>query len=161
MERSKRTDEQIWNRTACLSFTFYQLVENLDDDGKAKDRDERRFVVFPIHGMPHARLFEINGRPLTAKEQENEERREEEFRRDAERDPDRKQEPNEEDRLVFAEIVEKYRFRMKGREQIEGRTTNVLSFEPRAGDLPNKRRLESYIEPDSGDGLDRRRIPTR
>ena len=46
---------------------------------------------------------------------------------------------------MFAEIVEKYRFRMERREQIDGRTTNVLSFEPRARELPKKRRLDGLL----------------
>jgi hypothetical protein len=143
--RSKWTDEQIWNRTGRLRFTFYQLIENLDDDGETKDRDERRLVVFPIDGMPYARLVEINGRQLTPEEQEQENRREEEFRRDSERKAKQRPEPDEEDRLVFDEILEKYRFRMEGMEQIEGRSTHVLSFEPRDRDLPKKRRLDAFL----------------
>lgn len=142
--RSKWSDEEVWNRTGHLRFTFYQRIENLDEDGKAKDRDERRLEIFPIHGVPYARLVEIDGRQLTAIERENEERREEAFRRDAELDPD-KHRPHREERLVVEEIVEKYRFRMEGTEPVEGRPTILLAFEPRARNLPKKRQLDVLL----------------
>jgi hypothetical protein len=142
--RSKWSDEQVWNRTGHLRFSLYQLIENLDGDGHAKDRDEKRLLVFPIHGVHYARLVEIDGRQLTAQEQEHEARREEDFRRDAGQNPG-KQKPRDEDRLVIEEIVEKYRFRMEGTEPIEGRPTIILAFEPRARDLPKKRRLDVLL----------------
>jgi hypothetical protein len=142
--RSKWSDEQVWNRTGRIRFTYYQLIENLDEDGKAKDRDERRLAVFPIHGIPYARLIEIGGRQLTAEEEENEKRREEDFRRDAEQNPG-KHKPRREDRLVVEEIVQKYRFGMEGTETMEGRRTIILSFEPRSRDLPKKSQLDILL----------------
>lgn len=142
--RSKWSDEQVWNRTGHLKFTLYQLIENLDEAGKAKDRDERLLAVFPIHGVPYARLVEVGGRQLTAQEQENEERREKDFRRDVEQNSG-KHSLRDKDRLAVEEIVEKYRFRMEGTEPMEGRPTIILSFEPRARDLPKKRQLDTLL----------------
>jgi hypothetical protein len=148
--RSKSTDEQIWNHTGHLQFTFVQVTENLDDEREVKDREERRLRIYPIEGIPYGRLLEIDGRPLTPEQQEKENEREEEFRRKAASESHREQGGDPEDRLVFEEIVKKYRFQLEPPDAIDGRSTQVLSFEPLSSDLPEKNRLDAILNQTRG-----------
>jgi hypothetical protein len=148
--RSKSTDEQIWNHTGHLRFTFVQITENLDHDRAVKAREERRFQVYPIHGTPYARLVEIDGRPLTPKDQEKEQQKEDEFRRDAAKEGQREDGREAKDRLVFEEIVKKYHFHLENMDSIDGRAAQVVSFEPRSGDLPEEHPLDGFLNQTHG-----------
>jgi hypothetical protein len=151
--RTKSTDEQIWNHTGHLRFTFVQVTENLGENRAVKEREERRFQIYPIHGTPYARLVEIDGRPLTPKEQEKEQQKEDEFRRDAAEDGkegQRKDGREAKDRLVFEEIVKKYRFHLENADSIDGRATQVVSFEPLSGDLPEEHPLDGFLNQTHG-----------
>ena len=52
----------------------------LDREGQVKEQEQRLYRNVPIRGVPYSRLEEINNRPLTEDELEDERKRERKFR---------------------------------------------------------------------------------
>jgi len=121
------------HREAVLDQYTYDLAsvrEDLDDAGRVKERETRRYEIFFVKGRPVRRLVEEDGRPLSAARQQREDR---EAREMAEAVRSGRA-VTEQPRVRLSAILDRYDFRATAREEIAGRTAIVLEFQPRPGD---------------------------
>ena len=89
-------------------------------------------------------MIEKNGQALTEKERKEEEKRESEFREKiAKREDPKRDEEN--DFSFNQDLVSQYDFSLEGVEEVEGRSNYVLSYRPKEGKLPVKRRIDRAL----------------
>ena len=150
IDRAKWDEEQ--NFSGKYTFTQRGTLEEFDSKENVKRHEERVHHVFPIDGEPYARLVQKDGKALSEKEQKSEQERERKFRqRLAEKK--RKQAQGEKDDAdieLNEELVSKYRFDLTGRDAVNARPAFILSFQPRSGDLPIKRKLDRLLNKVAG-----------
>jgi hypothetical protein len=110
--------------------------ERLDSAGQTVSSEEKIYHVTLINGFPFNRLVKIQGRELDAAELKQEEAREEKFRQRFV-SADRKKLVGENEALVTAELLDRYEFAVKERVVLSNRPALVLTFKPKAGNLPS------------------------
>ena len=126
------------------TFTEKQTERRLDSDGNVKKITTSMYEVYPSPepGRTYRKLVERDGKPLTAEElaKEDEKQEAKEARKAAKlygEDASRRASAESERRLketrTIDEIFRIYEFRIVGRETLDGRTTIVVTFEPRPG----------------------------
>jgi len=124
-------------------YTYRQrrTIDKLDSDGKVTEHTVMLFDVIPADGQTLYRMIEKNGRPLTADEQRKEAEKEAKSRaslRNARKSSDDEVTLNE-------ELLNRYNFTFAGEELVNGRRALVLKFSPKAGSLPEKRRIDRVL----------------
>jgi len=145
--RARRVEEQ----KLLQQYTYRQrfVVEKLDDAGQAISRDEYVYVPVWVDGSRYSRLVEKNGKPVTGKDLEQEQKREREFRKRLA--DERKKRPADRDVFRFDEqLAGKYSAEVLGREQVNGRDAWVLNFKPKEGKLPARGRYERLLNQVAG-----------
>jgi hypothetical protein len=113
------------------TYDVERVKEELDGNGRVKERHARHYEVFFVKGKPVRRLVAENGRPLSSHEQEEEDRR----NRDKIDAINTGKVASEVPEERISAILQRYDFRAVGREEIEGRPALVFDFKP----LPGKR----------------------
>jgi hypothetical protein len=113
------------------------LLEHLDSAGQAFKTEEKIYQVTLINGFPFNRLVKIPGRELSAEELKREDAREERFRQRFISADEKKMVARKEP-MVTPELLDRYQFVVKERVVLSNRPTLVLTFKPKAGDLPSK-----------------------
>lgn len=143
MDRVVERARWVQEHKPALRYAYAQhlTIEKLDDAGAVKEREERVYELTRVDGEPFLRLVSKNGRPPTAKELEEEQKRLKEFRKRLE-ERRRKPKPEDEGFRFDAELVSKYRAEVLGREAVNGRNAWVLRFEPKSRDLPVRKRID-------------------
>ena len=129
--RQRRREERLNDYT----YDVERVKEELDGDGRVKERHARHYEVFFVKGKPVRRLVAENGRPLSPREQEEEDRR----NRDKIEAINSGKVASEVPEQRISAILQRYDFRAVGREEILGRPALVFDFKP----LPGKRDLDS------------------
>ena len=107
------------------------LVEELDDKEKATKSTEKLYKVVLIGGLPYSRLVKIQGQELTGKELEKQNQRETAFREKVTR-VDFKKKAAKKEGLATPELVNRFDYKILGREMVEGRATLVVTFAAKA-----------------------------
>ena len=120
-----------------------------DGNGRVEETVNGDYEVVPIDGARYERRLAVDGRPLNAPEQEAERRREADFRearrRAREADDEDEDEPDE-DEIVFDEaLLARYDVAFEAEEVFRGRPSYRISFEPRPGSLPVRRRIDHAL----------------
>jgi hypothetical protein len=113
------------------TYDLASVREDLDEAGRVKERETRRYEIFFVKGRPVRRLVEEDGRPLSAARQQREDR---EAREMAEAVRSGRA-VSEQPRVRLSAILDRYDFRAAAREEVAGRAAIVLEFQPRPGDL--------------------------
>ena len=145
IERAKWKDNK--NFDARFSFRMFNESEKLDQKGQVEEREERVYENQPIDGAPYMRLVEKDGQPLTEEELEKERKREVKYRKRLAN----KSQPDDEDRVAFdEELVSRYNVHRQGMEDIRGRTAYIISFDPKSGPLPAKKRMDYALNKSAG-----------
>jgi hypothetical protein len=139
MQRAK------WQREAKLDSRYAyrqkRTTDKFDTDGNIVEHTTVLFEVTPLGERTLFRVLEKNGRPLTAEEQKKEEEKEAKLREGA-----KKARKGEDDGVELnAELVARYNFVYGGEELVAGRKAHVLSFSPKPGPLPEKRRMDRML----------------
>jgi hypothetical protein len=118
-------------------YTYDILVteEDLDKDGRVKERRTRQYESFFVKGKNVRRQVAENGRPLDPRRQAEEDKRTREHAEDIARGKVATEQP----RVRLSEILDRYDFTSVGREAVEGRPAIVLEFRPRPGKREIKR----------------------
>ena len=145
--QARRVEEQ----KLLQQYTYRQrfVVEKLDDAGRAVSRDEYVYVPVWADGSRYSRLVEKNGKPVTGKDLELEQKREREFRKRLA--VERKKKPADRDVFRIDEkLAAKYTAELLGRERVNGRDTWVVSFKPKGGNLPASGRYERLLNQVAG-----------
>ena len=145
IERAEWKDSK--NFEASFSFRMVNESEKLDKKGRVKEREERVYEHQLIDGAPYMRLVEKDGRSLTEKELKKERKREEKYRK---RLAD-KSTPDDEEQVAFDEdLVSRYNVHLQGMEDIRGRPAYIISFEPKSGPFPTKKRMDRALNKSAG-----------
>jgi hypothetical protein len=127
VEKQRQREEVLDQYTYDLT----SVREDLDDAGRVKERETRRYETFFVKGRPVRRLVEEDGRPLSAARQQREDR---EAREMAEAVRSGRA-VTEQPRVRLSAVLDRYDFRAVSRADVAGRTAIVLEFQPRPGDL--------------------------
>lgn len=144
----KALERAVWyeehNVAARFRARMTKEVRRFDGNGDVRTRDVGDYEVVPIDGVPFERRLTIDGRPLNEEERGWEDEREAEFREELRRLRQEEDDPEEdENAIVFnEELVARYLFTLEGEERFRGRASYRIAFEPRAGSLPVRRRID-------------------
>lgn len=130
-------------------FKVFRVRDKLDGDGELKVRNEEVYENILIEGFPYQRLIEKNGRALTEKEREEEEKRESDFRKKIAQGEDPMRD-EENDFSFNRDLVGRFDFSLEGVEEIGGRSNWVLSYRPKSGKLPVNRRIDRALNKAEG-----------
>lgn len=128
---------------------LHRVVEKLGRDARPVRVEKFLYQVVYIDGVRYERLLEKDGKPLGKREQEAERRKEEDFRRRLRRDGD----GDTLNARVFRfnrELVDRYRFRLTGTGEVNGRQAFVVSFEPKSAKLPVRHRVDRALNNSKG-----------
>ena len=145
LERAKWSEQQ--NFDGKYTFTQRSTIEELDSRDHVKRHAEAVHHVFPIDGEPYAQPIQQDGGPLPEKEARQEQERQRKFRQQvAEKRRKKQQGKKDDDNIEFnEELLSRYRFDVTGHEAVNGRPAYVLSFQPKSGKLPVKRKLDRLL----------------
>ena len=124
------------------------VMAELDDQERVTKSTEKLFRVVLIGGLPFPHLVKVQGRELTAKELEKEDQRETAFRQRLTH-VDLKKKAKRKEGLATQELVDRFDFKVTGREMIAGRATLVVTFAARAG-APDKTMEDKVFQHVSG-----------
>jgi hypothetical protein len=146
IERAKWAQKQ--DHAGQFAFRQLVVVENLDDKGAVKQREESLFQATPIEGTPFYQPIQKDGKPLSDKERKEAEERQRKFRErlaENRRKKEKQKSKDDDDLTVSEELVSRFRFELLGRQPVDGRPAYVLAFEPRSEDLPTRRKLDRIL----------------
>jgi len=113
------------------AYDMREVKDDLDATGNVTRRRTRDLEVFVVKGRPLRRVMARDDRPLTGAEREQEDRRVREL---AEQTASG-QAPSQLPGVTLSELLERYRFTARGREELDGRCVLVLDLEARPGDF--------------------------
>lgn len=122
-------------------------VRRFDGDGQIEEEGFGDFEVIPIDGAPYERRLTLDGRPLSEQEHVWEQEREAEFREELRRAREEpKVEEDDDDDIVFnEELIGRFTFTLEPEESLRHRPSHVVSFQPREGKLPVRRRIDHAL----------------
>lgn len=147
LQRAEWAEEQ--NFRGRYRFQYLTTNEKLNGKGEVQEEETRLYESIPIDDSAFERLVEKDGRPLKNKERLKEDRREAEFREKL--NQGKPPEEDENKRMVFDEdLINRFRFEVQARETVNGLDCWALSFEPRQGDLPVRRRIDRTLNKSAG-----------
>ena len=116
-----------------------------DGDGRIEETITGDYEVVPIEGGRYERRLTIDGRPLNAEERAAERRRESDFR-EARRRAREGDDDGPDDEIVFDEqLIARYDVTFEAAEVFRGRPSYRISFAPRPGRLPVRRRIDHAL----------------
>jgi len=127
---------------------YVMLEESLDGDGQVQETERRTYRRYPLEGAIYDELIAVEGEPLAEKTVREERERREKFLEDVRKRRANGQPPQPEDEnaVEFDEdFVSRYRFTLVGEETVDTHPSWMLSFEPRDGDLPVRRRIDHAL----------------
>ena len=131
-----------------------QRIQQFDGDGGVTDDETLLYRVEPYQGALFRRLTARDGEPIDALGRREQERRWEEFQADVD-DPRKRAElerEREENEIKFdEEMVGRFTARLDGVRDLRGRPSYVISFEPRPGRLPVRRRIDHALNNSRGE----------
>jgi hypothetical protein len=104
------------------------VIDEFGSDGRVKSTKKKKYLVSLIAGIPHAKLVEVNGKPLTGKDLELEHQREENLRQL--RKPSRRG-VERQDMYLTEELASRFIFELKGSSAVNDRPAWLLRFKPK------------------------------
>lgn len=147
LERGLANDKQ--RADQAYSFRHLRITEKLDKNAQPTQVEKHLYQVVPYGSVRYERLLEKDGEPLSKKEQGAERRKEDKFRRRLEKE--RKAGKSNDNEVRFnRDLVDRYRFRVEGTGELHGRKVYRLSFEPKSGKLPVRRRIDRALNNSRG-----------
>jgi hypothetical protein len=131
------------------NYTFLQHLEQrkLDSSGKPAKIEQKTEEVLILYGRPYERLVAKDGKPLSEKEAQQEQKKfdKEMEKRSRESEKDRagrlakEQKELAEAREFRKEVADAYTFQLLGEETVDGHPVWVIQADPRAGFKPRSR----------------------
>ena len=155
-------DEENHKKEKDYTYVEQRQEDELDGKGNVKSTETFTSEVLIIYDEQVERLIAKNGKPLSEKEAEKEEKKIQKIidKRKNESESDRKERLEKEEkerekgRSFVQEISDAYNFRLAGTEQVGGRDSYVIDAEPKPGYKPRlkeakilpKFRLRAWID---------------
>ncbi len=131
-----------------------QRIRRFDGDGEVTDDETLLYELEPYQGALFSRLTARDGQPLDARGRREQEKRWEEFQAEI-ADPgkraEREREAAENEIKFDEEMVGRFTARLEGVRDLRGRPSYVISFEPRPGNLPVRRRIDHALNNSRGE----------
>lgn len=147
LERAAWAEEREFQ--AKFRYSMTQRERTFNGDGGVKEDETRVYAVDLYEGVPYASLITRNGEPISDDDLEDEAERREGF---MERIKDPDDEEEDESGVEFNdELIERYTATLAGVRELRGRPSYVLEFEPRAGKLPVRRRIDHALNKSRGE----------
>ncbi len=136
--RSVDLDQANWARMRNYTWTARETTRRLDSAGAVRSTETEQWETVILFGRPYRKITARNGKPLSAAEQQREQDRIDRAVQQWEREsPDqraarlaREEKERLKEREFLKELPEAFRFRLEGQENIDGRSTWVISAEP-------------------------------
>ena len=131
-----------------------QRIQQFDGDGEVTDDETLLYQLEPYQGALFGRLKARDGEPLDARGRREQERRWEEFQAeiaDPRKRAEREREAAENEIKFDEEMVGRFTARLEGVRDLRGRPSYVISFEPRPGNLPVRRRIDHALNNSRGE----------
>ena len=155
LERAAWAEEQGFETRYRRAMT--QRVQRFDGDGEVTDEETRLYRVEPYRDALFLRLTARDGEPIGARDRLEQEQRWAEFqaelddpRKRAERE--REEQEEEDNEIKFdEELIGRYTATLDGVQDLRGRPSYVISFEPRPGNLPVRRRIDHALNKSRGE----------
>jgi len=124
-----------------------RVVEKYDQDGNIQERTELLFDVVPAADSTTYHMLQKNGKPLSGDEQKAEEDKE---KKSSSSLKNTKQSAKDQSVAIDAELLSRFTFAYAGEETAAGRKAYVLTFVPKPGSLPERRRMDRVLNRLSG-----------
>jgi len=125
------------------TYTLVEVVEKLGEGDTVKERNETTYEAVLLDGYRYFRLVGKDGKSLAAKDLKREQERERKFR---ERIAKKPLTAHDDENLEFnEELVSRYTFTLAGKEMVNGRSTFVLTFEPKSSRLPMRKPMDKLL----------------
>ena len=152
LERTARAEEDGFETRYRRAMT--RRVQRFGGDGEVTDVETLLYQVEPYRGALFNRLTARDGEPIDAHGRREQERRWKEFQaeiHDPEKRAERERESEENEIRFDEELVGRYTARLDGVRDLRGRPSYVISFEPRPGKLPVRRRIDHALNKSRGE----------
>ncbi len=150
LERAVWAKEQAFE--ASYRHARAQRTRKFDKQGEVEEDERRLYRVEPVRGVSYARLVAKNGGPLEGDDLKTERERWHNFLEELDRDPDEQDEEEEDQNIVFNnELLDRFMATLDGIRDLRGRPSYVISFEPRPGKLPVRRRIDRALNKSRGE----------
>lgn len=119
----------------CLGCRRLTMIEELDSRGNSRDRKLKEHLVAITGQEQKATLVQIDGKPLSESDRRREERKEEGHR---EKFGTRKERSPRQSQALDRALLERFRYRLVGKSELEGRMAYELEFHPVEGGRDGK-----------------------
>ena len=132
--------------------TMTNHLRKYDGDGEVTEEVTLGYIVEPHQGVPYATLVAKDGEPARGDDLAAEKKRWDAFLEELAKPPD-PEEPDE-DPLALTlneDLVDRFTTELAGVQTLRGRPTYVLTFKPRPGKLPVRRRLDLALNKSRGE----------
>lgn len=138
----KVVDRALENDKASEGYGFHQetLVKEFDSDGKLEKQEIRTYQTVWIENKPFAELLKVNDKAPGDKDKKEEAKRRQKFTESIH--SKKKQEDDDDFNLSWEDLSRKYQFTVM---PSDGTTPLVLHFEPKAGDLQERSKMEKVF----------------
>lgn len=113
-------------------YTKHTVTEDMDFQGRVKDRKEKVYEVSVAAGLSYLKLLQLNGQKLSPAELKKQEAKEAAERQKM-TDGKLGQKGDIREDFLTADLVAKYHFTMAEEKMVNGRAAYVLNFEPKGG----------------------------
>ena len=142
-------ENDLANEKKLLNYTYFQdtAERRMDSKGQVKSTETKSYEVMILYGSHVERLVAKDGKPLSAKEAAEEDKRiqkivdkrKNETPQQAEKRLKEEEKDREETRQFVREVGDAYNFRQVGVESLQGREAYVIDAEPRPGFEPRSK----------------------
>jgi hypothetical protein len=133
--------EPLWTR---YEYRRISVHKELREDGTVKKQNEELYRMVPRDGLIFSRLLEKDGAPPTAKDRDRDEERHARALRRRE-ESQRTGRTSSEDRSLSKEILERFDFRIEGRELLNGRNTLRVALAPKANPPKERNQIDKVL----------------
>jgi hypothetical protein len=130
-------------------YTKHTVTEELDSQGRLKERHEKLYDVRVEAGLSRLRLVRLNGQDLSGDEQKKQDAQDQ-AQRDKMSDAKAGKKGDERENFLTADLVARYKFRLVRQIQINGRNTYELAFQPGAANLPVNHLVDRFLNQMAG-----------
>ncbi len=149
LERATWAQEQ--NFEARFRHSMTQRARKFNGDGEVTEDETLVYTVEPYQGVPYAKLLTKDGEPIAGDDLKDEEKRREDFLEMLAEPPKEEEEEEDENSIIFnEELLERFTAELTGIQDLRGRPTFVLEFEPRSGKLPERRQMDKALNKSRG-----------